>query len=176
MGGLAEKLIYLNASQSFELLTKSMQVFEEFLKERDSTEREAVYYRARGYFGRGKAFYEETLKEARKFAGPIEDYAPERLAQRRKNLLEKDRMLAKGLVLEDLLTELVKDEILTKWLGREEIRSFLIKNFEEQKSKKRSLPNIKLRMVLTKLNGFLLQAQQLKKAAKDTIKKYYQND
>ncbi len=175
MGGLAEKLIYLNASRSFELLTKSIQAFEEFLSGEDSAKLKPVYYQARGYLEKGDAFYAKALKNSRKFAGSVETYASEKLAQWRRDLLEKDKVLARSSVFQELQIELTKDEILTKWMSREEIGYFLIKNFEEQKSKKRSLPNIKLRMVLTKLNELLLQAQQLEKAAKDTIKKYYQN-
>jgi len=163
MGGLAERLIYLNAFRSFELLSKSIQAFEEFLKERDSTKLEAVYYRARGYFGRGKAFYEETLKNARKFAGPVEEYAPETLVEWRKDLLEKDRILARGSALKDLQAELMEDEVLAKWMSKDEIESFLKQHFEEQKSKERRLPNIKLRMVLAKLKELLLEAQQLER-------------
>ena len=176
MGGLAEKLIYLNTSRSFELLTKSIQAFEEFLAGEDSAKLKPVYYQARGYLEKGEAFYAKVLKNSRKFAGPVEPYASEKLAQWRRDLLEKDKMLARSSVFRELQIELTKDEFLTKWMSEEEIELFLTRYFEEQKNKQRRLLNIKLRLVLAKLKQLVVESRQLEKKAQRFYEEQYPSD
>jgi hypothetical protein len=63
---------------------------------------------------------------------------------------------------EDLL---VNDEIMKAWLREEEIELFLQRHFQTQQEGKRKLENIKVRIVLDKLQELITQAKDLQKKA-----------
>ena len=159
-----EKHIYQKASKSFDCLNKAIQAFIELLRE-DNSSSSSNYYRARSYLRDGEALYKETLKDAKKLLGPIPEYAPQEFEKWRSELLEKNKVLAKSLAIKDLRSELGNDEFLIEWMSIEEIDAFLEENFQAQQTGKRKLSNIKVRMILDKLEKLISEANELKKKA-----------
>lgn len=159
-----EKHIYQKASKSFDCLNKAIQAFIELLRE-DNSSSSSNYYRARSYLRDGEALYKETLKDAKKLMGPIPEYASQEFEKWRSELLEKNNVLAKSLALKDLRSELGNDEFLIEWMSIEEIDAFLEESFQAQQTGKRKLSNIKVRMILDKLEKLISEANELKKKA-----------
>lgn len=149
--------IYRNVNESFVLLKKSIESFEKSLQERNSLELRRVYYFAKGCHKAAQEYYQKALNNAR------------RLIKQKRDWLEKDKILVRAVVFEDLQAELIEDEVIKNWISEEEIKFFLNQHFQEQTRGKRKLSNIKLRMIFKKLEKALQVAQGLEKNAK----KYY---
>ena len=160
----AEREIFIVADRCFDLLNKSIQIFQAYLQEGHPAG-DPEYYRARNFFKEGKSFFEETLKDAKKLLGPIPSYAAKEYEQWRTRTLEDNKIIALGQNLEDLKNELAADEFIKKWFKEGDIAGYLAIHYENQKSGKRKLANIKIRMLLDKLSVLLTQALELQKNA-----------
>jgi hypothetical protein len=159
-----ERDIYIRATRSFELLTNAIQTFRDYLEERIQAN-DAQYYRARNFLKEGKAFFDQTLLDAKKLLGPIPVYAPKDFEQMRSRLLVENKIVVQGLTLEELKNELQGDELLKTLMTAAEIEEYLRKGFEAQKRGKRKLQNIKIRMCLDKLAELIALGQELQKKA-----------
>lgn len=146
--------LYRKVNESFTLLKKSIQNFNKSLQERNFFELQRVYYFARGCRKAGEEYYQKALSEART------------LTKLRKNLLEKSRIIVKSLSFQDVGIEIIEDEAIGNWMTKEEIIFFLRKYFEEQRKGKRKLCNIKLRLILGKLEDLLSKTRKLEEDAK----------
>jgi hypothetical protein len=155
-----EREIYIRASRAFAVLSEALRTFQGFLDAHvASTSPE--YYKARNLLKEGKAYYDQTLQDAKKLLGPIPIYAAKDFEAWRAEALIKNRIVVQGQTEEDLLRELVSDEFLKTIMGPEDIGTYLSANFETQRSGKRKLENIKVRMVIDRLAGLVHAGQEI---------------
>jgi hypothetical protein len=159
-----ERNIYIKASRSQELLSKSIQAYQGYLQD-DVVAGDPIYYRARNFHKEGKAFFEEALKEAKKLLGPIPVYAAKEFEEWKARVLEENRIVIRGESPDELKAALMNDEFIRTLMSEAEIESYVRDHYETQRSGKRKLANIKVRMMLDKLLSLAGQGQELQKAA-----------
>lgn len=160
----AEIQIFPQVTKCFEDLNAAVAVFENFLGE-SSTFEMSEYYKARNYVKEAEVQFQSALKNAKKYLGPLPEYASEEVMQRRAELLDRQKILAKSQEIEKLKSELLGDDLLREWLSEEEVVGSLERHFQTQQEGKRKLANIKIRIVLDKLQNLLAQAKGLQKEA-----------
>ena len=154
--------IHLKASKALECLTKSTKIFRDLLQEKNDLNY-SDYYLARNLLRDGEAFYEETMKSAKKLLGPLPENTSDEFDRWRIEYLWEKNMLAKSRDYESLESEFFKDEILKKWMTAEEMKKFLKENIYSQRAGNRKLVNIKVRIIIEKLKELLRQARDLQK-------------
>ncbi len=159
-----EREIYIRASRSFAILTEAIQTFRTYL-EPPSPAGSPEYYRARNLLKEGKAFFDQSLQDAKKLLGPIPIYAAKDFEVWRSRVLVENRIVVRGQNAEELRQELLDDEFLKTLMRPEDIEAYLGAHFETQKSGKRKLANIKIRMILDRLAGLVAEGQELQKTA-----------
>jgi len=159
-----EREIYIRATRCFELLSDSIRTFKDYLEDRIQAT-DPQYYRARNFLKEGKAFFDQTLQDAKKLLGPVPVYAAKDFEQWRSKALVENKIVVQGQTMDDLRTELANDDFIRGIMSAEEIESYLKAHFETQKSGKRKLANIKIRMTLDKLSELLAEGQALQKNA-----------
>lgn len=160
----SEKQIHPKVVKCFESLDRSIQLFEKFL-ESGLTSTPAEYYKARNSLREGEKAYRDALKNAKKLLGPLPEYVTQDYQKWRDEFLEQHHILAKCQEYEDLRAELTGDEYLQELMTEEEIAELLHINYQNQQEGKRKLSNIKIRIILTKLNAKLSHAKELQKQA-----------
>ncbi len=159
-----ERDIYIRGARCFELLTKSMQLFRDYLTERTPAN-DPEYYRARNFLKEGKAFFDQTLADAKKLLGPIPLYAPKDFEQLRSRLLVENKIVVQSRTLDESTAELQSDEFIKTIMNGEEVSAYLQANFATQSSGTRKIQNIKIRMALDKLAALLAEGQEFQKKA-----------
>lgn len=159
-----ENLLYIKIESCFDTLKLAIDTFEEYLRE-DSPATSPNYYKARNYLRDAEKFHQEALKEAKRLLGPTPIYASAEFEKWRQEFLSQHHILAESQEREAIKQELLADPRLAVWLSEADIEHLLNKNFEAQNSGKRKLANIKIRIVLDKLNERLAEAQELRKRA-----------
>ncbi|HSA95515.1 MAG TPA: hypothetical protein VLJ16_05660 [Acidobacteriota bacterium] len=159
-----EREIFIRASRSSAVLTESLQLFRNYL-EPTTAPQAAEYYRARNFLKEGKAFFDQTLADAKKLLGPVPIYAAKDFETWRTQALLENKIVVRGQTAEELRDELVRDEFLRSIMRPEEIEAYLAANYETQRSGKRKLANIKIRMALDKLAALVAEGQELQKTA-----------
>jgi len=159
-----ENLIYHKASKCWECVNKSVEMFSNLLKEEESF-KPADYYKARNLLRDADGFLKEALENAKKLLGPIPAYTADDYQKWRDELLEEFHILAMSQEYEDLRSELFKDEFLHEWMDEESIELLLKKHFQTQQSGKRKLSNIKVRIILDRLEDLINQAKDMNKQA-----------
>jgi hypothetical protein len=159
-----EREIYIRASRSYAVLSEAIQTFKGYL-ESYAASSAPEYYRARNLLKEGKAFYDQTILDAKKLLGPIPIYAARDFEKWRCQALAENKIIVKGQTADELRVELLGDDFLKTIMKPEEIECYLQANFETQRSGKRKLANIKIRMALDKLAGLVAEGQELQKTA-----------
>jgi hypothetical protein len=164
-----ENLLYVKTSLCFDALKLAIPAFEEFLKE-PAAATVPVYYRARNYLRDAEKAYGEAFKEAKRLLGPPPVYSTADFEKWRAEFLVQQRMLAEILEFDAIKEELLQDGQLSQWISREDIERLLAKNFEPQQTGKRKLANIKIRIVLDRLEELISSAAGLRKSAMEKLK------
>jgi hypothetical protein len=159
-----EREIYIRSSRSYAVLTEAVQIFRKYLQDVTAAT-DPEYYRARNFLREGKAFYDQTIQDAKKLLGPIPIYAAKDFEGWRSQVLVENKIVVKGETLEELRAELTVDDFVKTMMSAEEIEAYLKTCYDTQKSGKRKLANIKIRMVLDKLASLVAQGQELQKTA-----------
>ncbi len=159
-----EREIYIRATRCFELLSDSIRTFKDYLENRIPAS-DPQYYRARNFLKEGKAFFDQTLQDAKKLLGPIPVYAAKDFEEWRSRALVENKIIVQGQTMGDLKVELANDDFVRGIMSAEEIERYLQAHFEAQKSGKRKLANIKIRMTLDRLAELLAEGQGLQKDA-----------
>jgi hypothetical protein len=159
-----ENLIYHKASKCWECVNRSIQMFSDLLKEKEGFDT-AAYYKARNLLRDADGFYKEALKNAKKLLCPIPPYTSDDYHKWRDELLEEFHILAMSQEYEELKSELFEDEFLHEWMDNENIEQLLKKHFQTQQSGKRKLPNIKVRIILDRLEDLINQSKDMNKQA-----------
>jgi hypothetical protein len=159
-----EREIYIRASRSFAVLSEALQTFRGYLESHVASNA-PEYYKARNFLKEGKAFYDQTIQDAKKLLGPIPIYAAKDFEGWRSKVLVENKIVVQGQTLEELRLELTSDDFIKSIMSPEEVDAYLQANFETQKSGKRKLANIKIRMSLDKLAALVAEGQELQKTA-----------
>jgi hypothetical protein len=159
-----EREIYIRASRAFAVLSESIRTFQAFLEPQAATS-SPEYYKARNLFKEGKAYYDQTIQDAKKLLGPVPIYAAKDFEKWRAEALTKNKIVVQGQTQEALLEELVNDEFLKDVMDPAEIGAYISANFETQRSGKRKIENIKVRMVIDHLSGLVRAGQELQQKA-----------
>ncbi len=160
----SENLIYQKASKCWECVNKAVAIFDKLLSD-EGDFNTPNYYKARNLLKDADGFLKEALKYAKKLLGPTPAYATGNYLKWRDELLEEFHILAMSQEFEDLRSELLEDEFLRKWMDQERIETLLKKNFQTQQSGKRKLSNIKVRIILDRLEELINKAKELNKRA-----------
>jgi len=155
-----EREIFIRISRSSSVLSEAIQLFKGYL-ESTTAPQSPEYYRARNFLKEGKAFYDQAVQDAKKLLGPIPIYAAKDFEAWRTQALIENKIVVKGQTPEDIRAELVADEFLRTIMQPEEILAYLDAHYETQKSGKRKLANIKIRMALDKLAELVAEGQRL---------------
>lgn len=159
-----EREIFIRAGRSFAILSEAIQMFRGYL-ESNVTTNAPEYYRARNLLKEGKAFYDQSLQDAKKLLGPIPIYAAKDFEAWRARALVENKIVVQGQSVEELQAELAADDFIKSIMSPAEIAVYLQARFETQRSGKRKLANIKIRMALDKLAGLVAEGQELQKTA-----------
>lgn len=159
-----EREIYIRASRSAAVLTEAIQTFKAYLEPHVAAN-SPEYYRARNLLKEGKAFYDQSIQDAKKLLGPIPIYAAKDFEQWRSRALLENKIIVQGQTAEDLRQELLKDDFLKTIMGPGDIEAYLGAHFETQRSGKRKLANIKIRITIVHLAGLAVEGQELQKTA-----------
>lgn len=159
-----EREIFIRSSRSFAVLTEAIQVFRDYLQNTTAAN-DPEYYRARNFLKEGKAFYDQSIQDAKKLLGPIPIYAAKDFEGWRSQTLIENKIVVKGQTIEELQAELTVDDFIKTMMSAEEVEAYLKADFDKQRSGKRKLANIKIRMVLDKLVSLLTEGQELQKTA-----------
>ena len=159
-----ERDIYIRATRCFELLTQARQTFRDYLNDLIPPN-DPKYYRARNFLKEGRAFFDQTVQDAKKLLGPVPIYASKDFEGWRAQILEENKIVVHGQTLADLKAELEADEFLVSIMTLEEIGAYIDARFDAQQTGKRKLSNIKIRMTIDHLAGLLQEGQELQKSA-----------
>ncbi len=159
-----EREIYIRASRSHAVLSEAIQTFKGYL-ESHVPAGAPEYYRARNLLKEGKAFFDQTVLDAKKLLGPIPIYAAKDFETWRTQVLVENKIVVRGQTPDELRSELMNDDFLKTIMTPEDIETYILANFETQRSGKRKLANIKVRMALDRLAGLVGEGQELQKTA-----------
>ena len=159
-----EREIYIRSSRSYAVLTEALQIFQNYLLNTTAAT-DPEYYRARNFLKEGKAFYDQTLQDAKKLLGPIPIYAAKDFEGWRSQVLVENKIVVKGETLEELRAELTADDFIKTMMSAEAVEAYIKAYYDKQKSGKRKLANIKIRMIIDKLASLVAEGQELQKTA-----------
>ena len=161
-----ENQLYLKASDSFGLLELARKSFRDFL-EGKGQEAASSYYRARNYLRDAEADCADAFREARRLMGPPPAYSAPEFEKWRSEYLSQFKILAEGQELGALKGELEGDSAVSRHLNVDDIDRLLVEHFEAQRTGKRKLANIKVRLLLARLSELLTEVRGLAKQARE---------
>jgi hypothetical protein len=159
-----EREIYIRATRSHAVLAEAIQTFKGYL-EALTASNAPDYYRARNLLKEGKLLYDQTLQDAKKLLGPIPIYAAKDFEAWRTQALLENKIVVRGRTPEELVQELCADDFVRSIMPPEDVEAYIASHFETQKTGKRKLANIKIRMALDRLAGLVAEGQELQKTA-----------
>jgi hypothetical protein len=162
-----ENLLYLKAASGFDLLSLAQASFVESLKE-PGPEALPKYYRARNYLRDAESAYAEAFKEAKRLVGPLPvAYSSAEFEKWRGEFVTQYRIITAGQDLDALKNEILDDSLFRQYIGPGDVERLMAKNFEAQRTGKRKLENLKVRILFDKLGEQLNAAQALAKEARE---------
>lgn len=159
-----EREIYIRAGRSFAVLSEAIQTFRGYLGSGVAANA-PEYYRARNLLKEGKALYDQTLADAKKLLGPIPIYAAKDFEGWRAQALLDNKIVVQGQTFDELRAELVGDDFIKTIMRPEDVEAYLQAHFESQRTGKRKLANIKIRMALDRLAELAAEGAELQKTA-----------
>jgi hypothetical protein len=159
-----ENLVYHKASKCWEHVNRAIVILAKIVRE-EGPLNTPDYYKARNLLRDADGFLKEARENAKKLLGPVPPYASADYQKWRDELLEDFHILAMGREYEDLRSELVQDKFLSEWMDEESIVNYLKKHFQQQQSGKRKISNIKVRIILDRLEELIGQAHEMNKQA-----------
>jgi hypothetical protein len=159
-----EREIYIRASRSFAVLSEAIQTFRGYL-EAAVQANAPEYYRARNLLKEGKLLYDQALQDAKKLLGPVPIYASKDFEVWRSQALVENKLVVQGQTPDELTQELAADDFIKTIMPPEDVAAYVASHFDAQRTGKRKLANIKIRMALDRLSGLVAQGQELQKTA-----------
>ncbi|MFQ6037825.1 MAG: hypothetical protein ACE5LV_04325 [Candidatus Aminicenantales bacterium] len=163
-----ENVIYQKASKCWTCVREAIEEFR-WLTQEDQPFSAPRYYWAKNRLREGEGYFQETLKGAKKLLGPVPAYASPDYQKWRDELLEEFRILALSEEYEALCAELREDAFLKERMSPEEIEALCRKHFHTQQEGQRKLANIKVRIILDRLDELLEEARALNKKAAERL-------
>jgi predicted MPP superfamily phosphohydrolase len=163
-----ENQLYFKADLAFNSFKLAVKTFESFLESAGQAST-PDYYKARNYLRDAETSYQETFSEARKLLGPLPIYASADFEKWRSDFLSQHKILVESQEFAALKQELSQNGQLVRWIESPELERLLAKDYEAQKTGKRKMPNIKVRIILDRLQELLVQANELKKKAQEKL-------
>jgi hypothetical protein len=161
-----ENVLYFKAANCFDHLGLARTAFTEFL-EGAGPEALSSYYRARNYLRDAEAEHADALKEAKRLVGPLPQYSVREFEKWRSDFLSQYKILAESQELSALKDELEKNGLVSQYMSPEDVQRLLDKNYETQKTGKRKLANIKVRIILDRLGELMKEVQGLARRARE---------
>jgi hypothetical protein len=140
--------IYPHAAKCLECVNQAIRIFDDILDKKGAPE---MFYKGRGYLRDGKTYFEKALKEAKKLLGPLPDYVKDDYRNWRRQITDKQDILAKSRDFEMLLKELQQDDFLHLVMAEIDIQRHLKEHYDRQQEGQRKLAHIKLRIILDEL-------------------------
>ena len=170
MNAKIDNLLYFKANLAFESFKLAITTFESFLADAGPAAT-PIYYKARNYLRDADKFLEKTLVEAKKLLGPLPPYATSEFEKWRADFLNQHKVLVESQEFTALKEELAKNGQLMRWIESPDLERLLAKDYEGQKSGKRKMANIKVRILLDRLQELSRQANDLKKRAMEKLQR-----
>lgn len=166
MSPAIDNLLYVKAESCFDLLSLAQAAFVDFLKD-PGAEATPKYYRARNYIRDAEAAYNEAFKEAKRLVGPLPPYSSPEFEKWRSEFVTQYSITAASQDLEGLKDELTKDPLISQYLGPGDVDRLLAKNYEAQRSGKRKLANLKVRILFDRLGELMAAVHALARQARE---------
>lgn len=166
MSKVTENLLYLKAGSCFDLISLAQGAFAEFLQE-PGPDALPKYYRARNYLRDAESAYNEAFKEAKRLVGPLPPYSSPEFEKWRSDFVTQYSILAAGQDLDTLREDLLKDGLISQYISPGDVDRLLAKNFETQRTGKRKLANLKVRILFDKLGELMSATQGLAREARE---------
>jgi hypothetical protein len=163
-----ENLLYFKAGLAFDSFKQALKAFEVYLAS-PGAGATPEYYKARNYLRDGDKFYEETFAEAKKLLGPLPPYASSEFEKWRGDFLSQHKILVESQEFDALKAELSQNGQLVRWIDSPDLERLLARDYEAQKTGKRKMANIKVRIMLDRLQELAGQAGGLKKRAQEKL-------
>lgn len=159
---------FLKALICIETLNLSINSFQEFLNDEEPSA-QTTYYMALKFLENGKNYYQEALNEIRDLLGPLPTDATHNFREWKESYIKKMNIKVEAKELNALKSELQNDEFLLKLLTTEEIDVLLTEHYESQQIGRRKLSNIKARIILSKIENLITEAEALCTKSKDKL-------
>jgi hypothetical protein len=166
--GKFENQLYFKAGQAFDTYKQAVKAFELFLAGAGQAA-SPEYYKARNYLRDAEKFYAEAFSEARKLLGPLPPYSSAEFEKWRSDFIIQHNILVKSEEFAALKEELLQNGQLVRWIDSPDLERLLAKHYDAQKTGKRKMANIKVRIILDRLQELAVQAGALKKRAQDKL-------
>ena len=163
-----ENQLYLKAGLAFDSFKLAIKTFEFFLESAGQAST-PDYYKARNYLRDAEKFHQEAFSEARKLLGPLPMYASADFEKWRSDFLNQHKILVDSQEFADLKEELSQNGQLVRWIESPDLERLLAKDYDAQKTGKRKIANIKVRILLDRLQELLAYANELKKRAQEKL-------
>src|SRR4030066_2015696 len=163
-----ENLLYFKAGLAFDSYKQALKAFESYLAS-PGLGATPDYYKARNYLRDAEKFYEETFAEAKKLLGPLPHYASSEFEKWRSDFLSQHKILVESQEFAALKEELFQNGQLVRWIDSPDLAPLLAKDYEAQKIGKRKMANIKVRILLDRLQELAAQSSELKKRAQEKL-------
>src|SRR4030043_2191689 len=163
-----ENQLYFKAGMAFDALKSAIRTFELYLQN-VTPDAAPYYYKARNYLRDAEKFYKEAFNEAKKLLGPLPAYASAEFEKWRSDFLSQHKILVKSQEFAALKEELIQNGQLVRWIESPDLERLLTKDYEAQKTGQRKMANIKVRILLDRLQELLTQANDLKKRAMEKL-------
>lgn len=168
MNNKIENQLYFKADLAFDSFKLAIKTFESFLATAGPGST-PDYYKARTYLRDAHKFYEETFAESKKLLGPLPPYASPEFEKWRSDFLGQHKILVGSQEFAALKEELAQNGQIVRWIESPDLERLLAKDYEAQKTGKRKIANIKVRIILDRLQELLAQANELKKRAQEKL-------
>jgi enamine deaminase RidA (YjgF/YER057c/UK114 family) len=165
-----ENQLYFKANLAFEACKQAVKMFEAYLATA-GTGAMPDYYKARTFLRDAEKFYQETLGEAKKLLGPLPPYASAEFEKWRFDFLSQHKILVESEEFAALKEELAQNGHIVRWIDSADLDRLLAKDYESQKIGKRKMANIKVRILLDRLQELMIRANELKKRAMEKLQK-----
>jgi hypothetical protein len=159
-----ENQLYFKAGVTFDHLKLAIKIFEAYLNA-GGPQATPDYYKARNFLRDGEKFFGETLTEAKKLLGTLPPYSSADFEKWRTEFLSQHHIQVQAEEFDTLKEELAQNGQLGQWIASEDVERLLARDYEAQKTGKRKLANIKVRIILDRLKELLGQADELKRKA-----------
>lgn len=168
MNNKLENQLYFKANLAFDSFKLAIKTFESFLASAGPGST-PDYYKARNYLRDADKFFEESLVEAKKLLGPLPAYATSEFEKWRTDFLGQHKILVENQEFAALKEELAQNGQLIRWIDSPDLERLLARDYEAQKTGKRKMANIKVRIILDRLQELRAQADELKKKAMEKL-------